>query len=100
MSKKKYGKKSLHAKVGSMIKVYNKKKNKARKKALKTFILEKLNEIIVYNNSLKKSKTKIPGLFTEEFVTDITQIQPSAGLAEQLHHHDNEQERSHVENTN
>jgi hypothetical protein len=100
MSKKRYGKKSMHAKFAYVIKLYAEKKNKARKKALKTFIHEKLNEITVNNNSLKKSHHKIPGFFADEFVKDITQIQPSAGLAEQLHHQDNEQEISHVENAN
>jgi len=78
MSKKKEAKKSLQRRVSAIVEIYVEQKGKSKRKLLKEFIEVKVNEIIEFNELLKKRKKKSESTDTESIIiTEILNLQPS-----------------------
>ena len=86
MSKKKKTEKPLQKRLSAIVKIYRKLKGKENKRQLKSFIDEKVSEIIAYKNTVGKQRQQTDNGAVPDVLPDTQNLQPSVNLLEELQH--------------
>ena len=89
MSKKNEKMKKLKKQVSTISKMYMEKKPDKKRMQLKTFINDKVGEIITYMDVLKKNKRKQPDKRATVATITSERLEPSVELLTQLQHKQN-----------
>lgn len=89
MSKKNEKMKKLKKQVSTISKMYMEKKPDKKRMQLKTFINDKVGEIITYMDVLKKNKRKQPDKHATVAILPNERLEPSVELLTQLQHKQN-----------
>ena len=84
MSKKKAEMKALKKEFSTIVEIYRKQKGRGNRTQLKSFIEEKIFEIIIYKETIGKEGTNKDGNTATEVLIDVQTLRPSAELLEEL----------------
>lgn len=87
MSKKKEHSKNLQKRLSAIVEIYVEQKGKQKKNTMKQFIEQKMDEIIIFNDTLNKRKRKSKHAAEpneQQVASTVPELRPSVELINNL----------------